>query len=418
QSLIVNPGNIAIDTDTSGIYHYNYLGNTSTISIQLNPKPYWTITSTPAIKSVTPNGLNIDTLNFGIKMIPGITDITAELNGTVHRPGSRPNYFLTIKNKGTDTISDIATVTLDNNLSYLSGTTPQNINGNTLTFAYNNLKPGEEIVYLINTELNTSTIIGTVLNSVAVAYPLVGDTVTANNYGYCRPIVQAAFDPNNKTVEPSGNIANSNELKYQINFQNTGNDTAFTVIVRDTISSDLDLNTFVFLGASHPATISIKSGRVIEFRFDQIMLPDSTTDEVNSHGLVRFSIFPRTGIPLNTTINNTAHIYFDYNSPVTTNSTSNTVTSITAIQSNYVSNQMASEITPNPINTRSTLTIFTLEKGMFHLNLFDESGKLISTRDFEGNRTYIDRNEFKSGIYFYEVISPLGNKSAGKIIIN
>ncbi len=418
ESLIINPGNIAIDTDTSGIYRYNYLGNTSTIGIQLHPKPYWTITSSPTIKSVTPNGLNIDTLNFGIKMIPGITDITAELNATVHRPGSRPNYFLTIKNKGTDTISDVAVVTLDNNLTYLSGNTPQNVTGNVLTFAYNNLKPGEEALYLINTEVNSSTTIGSVLNSNAVAYPLVGDSVTANNYGYCKPIVQASFDPNNKTVEPSGNIASNDELKYQINFQNTGNDTAFTVIVRDTISSELDLNTFVFLGASHPATISIKSGRVVEFRFDQIMLPDSTTDEVNSHGLVRFSIFPRNGILLNTTINNTAHIYFDYNTAVTTNSTTNTITSITSLPTNYTTNQIGSEITPNPISTRSTLTLFSKEKGLFHLSIFDGSGRLISTKDFEGNRTYIDRNDFKSGIYFYEVITPLGNKSAGKISFN
>ncbi|MBK7682603.1 MAG: hypothetical protein IPJ26_09140 [Bacteroidetes bacterium] len=123
-------------------------------------------------------GLTIDTLQFGCQYHSRNHDIKVELNATIHRPGSRPNYFLVVKNIGTDTLSNTVTITLDNNLTYLSGTTPQSINGNTLTYSYTNLKPGESSTYLLNTELSSSTLAGTVLNSSATVFPIVGDSAS------------------------------------------------------------------------------------------------------------------------------------------------------------------------------------------------------------------------------------------------
>jgi uncharacterized repeat protein (TIGR01451 family) len=417
ESLNADPNAIAMDTDTSGIYRFRYFGNTPTYTIQLQPKPYWIITSTPSPKIITPFGQTIDTLHFGVKMLPGITDMSASLNATMHRPGSRPNYFLVVKNNGTDTISDIATVTLDNNLNYLSGSTPQSINGNTLTFSYTNLKPGEAMQYIMNTELNSATPAGTVLNNSAVAYPLAGDSVPMNNYAYCYPLVQASFDPNNKTVEPTGNIGHQELLKYQINFQNTGNDTAFTVIIRDTISPFLDLNSFQFISASHPVTRTIKNGNVLEFRFDQILLPDSTTDEPNSHGLVQLSILPVAGLPMNTVIQNAAAIYFDYNVPVITNSTSNTITGFTGITDTPAAETLFSYVQPNPFDTEAILTIKTNETGNYYLTLTDVKGKTVSISTSNSPDIRIQRNKLNSGIYFYKVITPSGLITRGKLMV-
>lgn len=416
ESLKADPNGIAIDTDTSGIYRFTYFGNTPTYTIQLRPKPYWIITSTPSPKIVTPFGQTIDTLNFGVKMLAGVTDISAALNANPHRPGSRPNYFLVIRNNGTDTISDVATVMLDNNLSYLSGTTPQSINGNTLTFAYSNLKPGTSVQYLMNTEVNTATPAGTVLNNSAIVYPLAGDSVPMNNYAYCYPLVQASFDPNNKVVEPSGNIGDQELLKYQINFQNTGNDTAFTVIIRDTISPLLDLNSFQFISASHPVTRTIKNGNVLEFRFDQILLPDSSTDEPNSHGLVQFSILPVAGLPLNTVIQNKAAIYFDYNLPVITNSTSNTITGFTGIANSPDHASLFSSLLPNPFRTEAVLTIKSNETGIYHLTITDVNGKTVYVTTSSAPAIRIQHDKLKSGIYFYEVMTPSGLITRGKFI--
>ncbi|MBK7682602.1 MAG: hypothetical protein IPJ26_09135 [Bacteroidetes bacterium] len=95
---------------------------------------------------------------------------------------------------------------------------------------------------------------------------------------------------------------------------------------------NLDLSTYRFVSASHSVTTNIRNGNILEFRFDQILLPDSNIDEPNSHGYVSFEIQPQLGLPINTVITNSAAIYFDYNLPILTNSTVNTITGITSIQ--------------------------------------------------------------------------------------
>lgn len=417
EQLKIDPDGMAIDTDTSGVYRYYYFGNTPTYTIHLIPKPYWSITTTPAQKVVSPSGHDIDTLNFGIKMINGITDISATLNTLVHRPGSQPIYFLTITNQGTDTVSNIATVTLDNNLTYLSGSPYQSINGNALTFSYNNLKPGESVMYYLITSLSNSAIIGTVLNSTGIAYPLTGDTVPSNNFSNCAPIVTASYDPNNKTVEPEGNIGDQDLLTYQINFQNTGNDTAFTVIISDTLTSFLDPNSYNYICASHPVTCSIRNGNILEFRFDQILLPDSTTDEPASHGFVRFSVIPVAGLPWNTVIQNTAAIYFDYNTPVITNSTSNTISGFTGIAEHLNHDGIQSTVQPNPFSTEAILEVNCKETGDYILSISSIDGKNICTNLYHSNEIRIIKNKLNSGIYFYRVKSPSGLVGDGKFIV-
>jgi len=66
-------------------------------------------------------------------------------------------------------------------------------------------------------------------------------------------------------------------------------------------------------------------GKVIKFRFDNINLPDSTTDEENSHGYVIFEIDPLPNVPVGSEIKNSTSIYFDFNEPVKTNTVRNTL---------------------------------------------------------------------------------------------
>ncbi|MBK9319724.1 MAG: hypothetical protein IPM91_13575, partial [Bacteroidetes bacterium] len=100
-------------------------------------------------------------------------------------------------------------------------------------------------------------------------------------------------------------------------------------------------------------------------------LPDSTTDEPNSHGLVQFSILPVAGLPMNTVIQNAAAIYFDYNVPVITNSTSNTITGFTGITDTPVAETLSSYVQPNPFDKEAILTIKTNETGNYYLTLTD-----------------------------------------------
>jgi len=132
-------------------------------------------------------------------------------------------------------------------------------------------------------------------------------------------------DPNDKSVWPQedsleATTLNSQQLTYNINFQNTGTDTAFLVVIADTLSPFLDMNTFEIVGASNNVITNIDNAtRIIKFTFENIMLPDSNVDEPGSHGFVRYKIMPLQGIPDSSIVSNTAYIYFDFNPAVITN---------------------------------------------------------------------------------------------------
>ena len=147
----------------------------------------------------------------------------------------------------------------------------------------------------------------------------------------CSPIVDS-YDPNDKQVVPTGIreehfTQEESELEYTIRFQNTGTDTAYTVVIVDTLSEHLDLSTLRLGVTSHPVewTLSGRGAPVLIWRFNQIDLPDSNRNEPASHGFVKFKVSMKEALPRGTVVANQAAIYFDYNSPIITNTTFNTV---------------------------------------------------------------------------------------------
>ncbi len=141
-------------------------------------------------------------------------------------------------------------------------------------------------------------------------------------------IINCAYDPNDKQVYPrrseqppfDANYTLLDErLEYTIRFQNTGTDTAFNIVIRDTLSSNLNWATFLPGSASHPCEATLHDDGLLEFHFRHIMLPDSNVNEPGSHGYVNFSIFAKQNLPEGTPIENSAGIYFDFNPPVVTN---------------------------------------------------------------------------------------------------
>ena len=145
----------------------------------------------------------------------------------------------------------------------------------------------------------------------------------------CLPI-RDSYDPNDKQVLPAGTTAQhfiptDAELQYQIRFQNTGTDTAYTAIVIDTLSDNLDIATLQVGAASHKYQFNVsgKGKPVLTWTFNNINLPDSTKGKLKSNGFISFSIKAKTGLPAQTKIENYADIIFDFNDPVRTNTTFN-----------------------------------------------------------------------------------------------
>ncbi len=139
-----------------------------------------------------------------------------------------------------------------------------------------------------------------------------------------------SYDPNDKAAYPKGYfdehfVGTNDELEYHIRFQNTGTDTARTVILRDTLSQYLDPSTIKFGTSSHAYQAELLNNGIIKITFDNIMLPDSAANLVESNGFFRFTIDQKAGNTPGTVIENSAAIYFDFNEPVITNTVFNTL---------------------------------------------------------------------------------------------
>lgn len=145
-------------------------------------------------------------------------------------------------------------------------------------------------------------------------------------------LIMDSFDPNEKLVSPAGVgaqglVAPNRPFEYQLHFQNTGNDYAYRVVLIDTLDENLDPATLEEVASSHAYQLTV-SGRVrpiLKFTFQNIMLPDSATNPLGSNGFVTFRIRPYSTLPLGTQIRNRALIYFDFNDPIATNTTVNTL---------------------------------------------------------------------------------------------
>ncbi|HEY3386532.1 MAG TPA: hypothetical protein VGK46_08490, partial [Saprospiraceae bacterium] len=138
------------------------------------------------------------------------------------------------------------------------------------------------------------------------------------------------FDPNDKTATPVGEglnreIPNDSRINYTIRFQNIGNDTAFQVVIQDTLDDNLAGGTFSPGASSHEYNWQITEKGILEFVFSNIQLPDSSIDAERSQGFVTFSFLPKPSLIPGTKIQNVASIYFDYTQPIVTNVVTQTI---------------------------------------------------------------------------------------------
>lgn len=146
---------------------------------------------------------------------------------------------------------------------------------------------------------------------------------TRPTYTECQENI-GAFDPNDKRIfnedgVQTAVIDTNQYIYYHIRFQNTGTDTAFNVRIVDPLSPILDVSTLDMLSASHPYEYEINDDASLVVYFNNILLPDSTTNEPASNGYFKFRIKPLPEYGYGTSISNLAGIYFDFNEPVITN---------------------------------------------------------------------------------------------------
>lgn len=220
-----------------------------------------------------------------------------------------------------------------------------------------------------------------------------------------------AYDPNDKQGFPIGtgmehNIRPGQTIDYLVRFQNTGTDTAFTVIIRDTLSVFLDPSTVRPGASSHAYTWSLSGQGVINFTFNNIMLPDSNVNEPASNGFVQFSITPYLDVPLGSVIENDAAIYFDFNEPVITNTTWHTIQKsplTSALWSEPQKTAPSLLVWPNPFNERISVRLNQKTSGTLLLKIYDSRGTLVAQKTTNGPEIELNARQLPAGLYWAEV---------------
>lgn len=233
-----------------------------------------------------------------------------------------------------------------------------------------------------------------------------------------------AFDPNDKQGFPIGYgaahyIKPGTPLEYMIRFQNTGTDTAFNIVVRDTLSTWLDPATVTPGASSHPYRYEIYGPGVLRFTFENIMLPDSNVNEPASHGFVRFGVSPRADVPLETDIYNKAGIYFDYNLPVITNTTWHRIgENFTIIGWRPAQPGIDLLIAPHPMNNEARIEITGLPVGApLTMRLFDLNGRLVRQEKSVAPAFTLRRDGLPGGMYLLEIQSSDGLAGYARVVV-
>ncbi len=234
-------------------------------------------------------------------------------------------------------------------------------------------------------------------------------------------VVVGSFDPNEKEgfpigFGPSNLIKPNTEIEYVIRFQNTGTDTAFTVVVKDLLPLSLDPNSIHSVVSSHPCEMLINSNNQLVFKFNNINLVDSFTNAPLSHGLVSFKIKQVYNNPIETIIENSAGIYFDFNAPVNTTPTYHKVGEVISIVATKVGEEKKYlSIYPNP----ASKFINIINETECKLELLSCSGKLIDTYiyKFPKEIKQWDIHGIPSGIYIVRCNDSHSNYLYQKIII-
>jgi hypothetical protein len=309
-----------------------------------------------------------------ITTIHDIHIVRTSVNNAV--PGNKYTQGLIVYNDGTvNEVAIDAGKKHDGQLQYLSTSptvyTQLNPTGYpnwySSTTGFPTLAAGTSTMLYTDYQVPTNIPIGTDVNfgdTAAYNAPIanwLNDYTPWNNVDDYTAKIIGSYDPNFKEVSPAGKgpegyiTTADSVLDYVIHFQNTGSYYAQKIVVVDTLDNNLDWSSLQPGFSDHNYVATMSETGVVQFTFDNINLDWQAKSEMASRGLVSYSIKQQKHLAPGAKIKNSAAIYFDYNSPVITNKTLNTIklaTGITELNQNIDFN-----IYPNPASTELNIHI-------------------------------------------------------------
>ena len=398
----------------NGAYSFQETSGTYTVKIDTVDMPFQMQCTSPGIDSTVVLTSIASTANISFPIVCN-SSFDVGVQSITHHGAIFPGQTFTLFTNAGDVsawynlncangVSGQLQITVNGPVSYIGtaqGALTPTISGNIYSYSIPdfgsiNNATSFGLVFFTDTSATTSQ---QVCVTVSIS-PLIGDyDTTNNNYLECLSVTNSS-DPNFKEVSPV-NVppAYNGYFTYTLHFQNVGTADAINIRLADTLDTNLDMSTFRVLSYSHPNSV-VLNGHVLKVFFTNIQLPDSTSNPEGSSGYFQYAIKPIANLPEFSHIENTAWIYFDYNAPIPTNTTTNVFTTASISKTN---SDLPINIYPNP--TSDFINISGLPSDAT-AEIFDIKGKMMISKQLIAPKIYI--GNLANGMYFIKISSAKG----------
>jgi uncharacterized repeat protein (TIGR01451 family) len=410
--------------------YYANLGANGSYSLSL-PSGSYTLTqqSAAVVEHCTGVPIPFD-ISAGLvtsRQLPDTSVVALDLEAVVASGAARPGFQfqcgVTVRNL-TPTASGNTTLTLtfDPLLNYVSASpTPSNVVGNTITWNQSQLTAWQQRSYTINFLVPPDPLLlGTELVTTAAVSSVALDGELSNNTATNSRIITGSYDPNDKLARTSlGSsstwVIDADEwIDYTIRFQNTGTDTAFNILITDTLPPTLDPASIQMGAGSHAFTWELRDQGTLKFHFQNILLPDSNYNEPLSHGFVGFRIRPRLPLLPGTVIENIGNIYFDFNPPVITEPSVLVAEFSTGVGVLHMDGDLL--IWPNPTEGTLFIRAGSMQFQSGRVRIHASNGGVVLDQGMNGNSTSLDVHHLAPGMYAVECIDQQGQRSIARFV--
>lgn len=376
----------------TGSFNISFNGIEDQLTVEVNNAQYVALP-----QNFTVN--NFDEVMIGIRIIGSIADLEIDaVLASPFRPGFSTTIYTVVNNLGNVAQGGELTLTLPQLTTFTSSSIqPSNQTSNSVTWTISELAPFETRLIFIELLNDVSAVLGNTatfnLNLISAS----NDDNLDNNTLSNSSIIVGSYDPNDKACSRGESLTptqlnENNEFEYLIRFQNTGTYYAENVVIQDTISSYFDLSTMRIIATSDTMNVTFGENNLVNFNFPLIFLPDSTTNEPESHGFVKYAIRTKPNLQLGTVLKNTAYIYFDFNEPIITNTTETVFDLPIGIEFNEERDVL---IYPNPTNAAIKLVEYVDQT--VTVSLADLSGKLVLQKTCTNGE--LDLSTLQQGVY-------------------
>lgn len=219
-------------------------------------------------------------------------------------------------------------------------------------------------------------------------------------------------------------IKANTDIEYQITFQNTSTDTIQRIVIRDTLSTNLDITTVRPGASSHPYDFEIYDSGILKITFEDINLPPDSSASNNSYGSVKFKISQKSNLATGVIIPNSAAIFSQYDAPFQSVEKEYKIGGDSLIQFVIINDatevfvpNVKLEAFPNPFVDAIFFEIKgkTIQEGIF--NLYDLNGRQLRKESFSGNDFQVYRKNLTTGMYVFKIEADGQWISSGKILV-